>query len=100
MASSKHSGSPPYVSITYSCGGYLMEGHRSLVDLLNFGSTGGVGGSGGAWLTGSLRLSLLSSPAPPWSSWTIGGETEAGIIRIFGDDWDSSLFFTSPTIWS
>ena len=48
MVSSKHSDSPPSVSITYSCRGYLVEGRRSLMDLLNSGSTGGAGGSEGA----------------------------------------------------
>ena len=39
-----------------------MEGHRSLVDLINSGSTGGAGGSRGALSTGSTRPSLFSSP--------------------------------------
>ena len=41
-----------------------MEGCRSLVDLLNSGSTGRAGGSGGAWSTGSAGPSLLSSRIP------------------------------------
>ena len=41
-----------------------MEGRRSLVDLQNSGSTGSVGGFGGAWSTDFAGPSLLSSPVP------------------------------------
>lgn len=63
-----------------------MEGRRSLVDLQNSGTTGGVGGFGGAWSTGSAEPSLLSSPVPLWSLWTTSGEIEVGIMGISEDN--------------
>ena len=98
IISSKYSGFPPSVSITYSCGGYLAEGHCFPVDVLKSGSTGGVGSFKGACSTSSAGPSSLSPPVPPWSSRPTGGETEVEIIGISGDDWDSSLFSSSPTI--
>ena len=68
------------------------------MDLLNSVSIGGVGGFRGACLTGSTELSLLSSLPPLWSLWIVNGETKVGIIGIFGDDLDLSLFSASPTI--
>ena len=44
---------------------YIVEGRRSLVDILNSGSIGGASGSGGACSTGSFKPLLLSTPAPP-----------------------------------
>ena len=46
------------MTFTYSGGGDLVEGRHSLVDLLNFGSTGGIGVSGGACSIG-YPLQLL-----------------------------------------
>ena len=42
-----------------------MEGRRSLVDFLNSGLIGGVGGYGGACSTGYSGPLLLSSSALP-----------------------------------
>ena len=52
------------LNITCSCEGYIVEGRRSLVVFLNFGSTGSTSGSGGTCLIDLLDYHYYPSQLP------------------------------------